>query len=69
MHTGILQEWFGFYWWTSRPFAILVVVLLIILPLVLFRRVGESNLHLQCELAIIPQSCISVVIYLSVKES
>lgn len=41
IHTGILQEWFGFYWWTSRPFAILFVVLLIILPLVLFRRVDS----------------------------
>lgn len=41
IHTGILQEWFGFYWWTSRPVAILFVVLLVILPLVLFRRVDS----------------------------
>lgn len=41
VHTGILQEWFGFYWWTSRPFAILFVLLLIILPLVLLRRVDS----------------------------
>ncbi|XP_057523285.1 amino acid transporter AVT6C-like [Amaranthus tricolor] len=41
IHTGILQEWFGFYWWTSRSFAILFVVLIVILPLVLFRRVDS----------------------------
>ncbi|KAL2896969.1 Amino acid transporter AVT6C [Bienertia sinuspersici] len=41
IHTGLLQEWFGFYWWTSRAFAILFVVLLVILPLVLFRRVDS----------------------------
>ncbi|XP_057537906.1 amino acid transporter AVT6C-like isoform X2 [Amaranthus tricolor] len=41
IHTGLLQEWFGFYWWTSRAFAILLVVLLVILPLVLFRRVDS----------------------------
>uniref|UniRef100_A0A803M424 Amino acid transporter transmembrane domain-containing protein n=1 Tax=Chenopodium quinoa TaxID=63459 RepID=A0A803M424_CHEQI len=41
IHTGLLQEWFGFYWWTSRAFAILFVVILVILPLVLFRRVDS----------------------------
>ena len=41
IHTGLLQEWFGFHWWTSRAFALLIVVLLVILPLVLFRRIGN----------------------------
>uniref|UniRef100_A0A7C9DI66 Amino acid transporter transmembrane domain-containing protein n=2 Tax=Opuntia streptacantha TaxID=393608 RepID=A0A7C9DI66_OPUST len=41
IHTGLLQEWFGFHWWTSRAFALLIVVLLVILPLVLFRRIDS----------------------------
>lgn len=38
-HLGVLQEWFGFHWWNTRPFALLLVILLIILPLVSYRRV------------------------------
>lgn len=41
IHTGLLQEWFGFHWWTSRAFALLIVVLLVILPLVLLRRIDS----------------------------
>lgn len=41
VHTGILQEWFGFYWWTSRAFALLFVVLFVLLPLVLLRRIDS----------------------------
>lgn len=39
MHLGVLQEWFGIHWWNSRAFALLFVVILVVLPLVLFRRV------------------------------
>ncbi|KAI9110675.1 hypothetical protein K1719_018113 [Acacia pycnantha] len=38
VHLGILQQWLGIYWWTSREFALLVIVILT-LPLVLYRRV------------------------------
>ncbi|CAH9126394.1 unnamed protein product [Cuscuta epithymum] len=38
-HLGILQEWFGIHWWTSRAFSIFLVVLFVMLPLVLYRRV------------------------------
>ncbi|XVE69508.1 hypothetical protein DITRI_Ditri09bG0157700 [Diplodiscus trichospermus] len=38
-HLGVLQEWFGIHWWNSRAFAILFIVVFIMLPLVLFRRV------------------------------
>ncbi|CAH9101552.1 unnamed protein product [Cuscuta epithymum] len=38
-HLGILQEWFGIHWWTSRAFSIFLVVLFVLLPLVLYRRV------------------------------
>ncbi|KAJ1401133.1 Amino acid transporter, transmembrane domain [Sesbania bispinosa] len=40
-HLGILQEWFGIHWWTSRAFALLIVALVIMLPLVMLRRVDS----------------------------
>ncbi|KAK4776665.1 hypothetical protein SAY86_005353 [Trapa natans] len=39
IHIGVLQEWFGSYWWNSREFALLFTVIFVLLPLVLFRRV------------------------------
>ena len=41
VHLGVLQEWFGIHWWNSRAFAIPFIVVFIMLPLVLFRRVGQ----------------------------
>ncbi|KAG5558087.1 hypothetical protein RHGRI_008108 [Rhododendron griersonianum] len=38
-HLGVLEEWFGIYWWNSRAFALLFVLVFVLLPLVLFRRV------------------------------
>ncbi|KAF7148665.1 hypothetical protein RHSIM_Rhsim03G0149400 [Rhododendron simsii] len=38
-HSGVLEEWFGIYWWNSRAFALLFVLVFVLLPLVLFRRV------------------------------
>ncbi|KAK7300464.1 hypothetical protein RJT34_11308 [Clitoria ternatea] len=40
-HLGILQEWFGIHWWTSRAFALLIVAIFIMLPLVMLRRVDS----------------------------
>ncbi|XP_028778811.1 amino acid transporter AVT6C-like [Neltuma alba] len=37
VHLGILQQWLGIHWWTSREFALLVIVF-VMLPLVLYRR-------------------------------
>lgn len=39
VHVGVLQEWFGFQWWNSREISILIVVVFVMLPLVLLRRV------------------------------
>lgn len=36
---GVLPEWFGQYWWTSRE-VVLVAAAVILLPLVLRKRVG-----------------------------
>lgn len=45
VHLGVLQQWFGVHWWNSREFALLVILLLVLLPLVLYRRVGKLLLH------------------------
>ncbi|KAM6583111.1 hypothetical protein CsatB_010113 [Cannabis sativa] len=39
VHLGVLREWFGIHWWNSREFSILVIVVFVMLPLVLLRRV------------------------------
>lgn len=39
VHLGVLQEWFGIHWWNTRAVAILFIVIFVMLPLVLFRRV------------------------------
>jgi len=46
-HLGILQEWFGINWLTSRAFALLFVALFIMLPLVMLRRVGQYYYYTQ----------------------
>ncbi|KAL3524032.1 hypothetical protein ACH5RR_016866 [Cinchona calisaya] len=38
-HLGVLQEWFGVHWWNTRAVAILFIVVFVMLPLVLYRRV------------------------------
>ncbi|KAI3974699.1 hypothetical protein MKX01_004428 [Papaver californicum] len=38
-HLGIFQEWFGTHWWNSRTFALLFMVIFVIAPLVLLKRV------------------------------
>ncbi|KAH9616375.1 hypothetical protein KSS87_004576 [Heliosperma pusillum] len=39
LHLGVLREWFGPQWWTTRPYALLFVVVFILLPLVLVRHI------------------------------
>ncbi|KAK6145633.1 hypothetical protein DH2020_022453 [Rehmannia glutinosa] len=41
VHLGVLQEWFGIQWWNSRAFSLLFVVLLVLLPLLLLRRIDS----------------------------
>lgn len=45
LHLGVLQEWFGSHWWNAQPCALLFVVVFVLLPLVLFRRVGKLILY------------------------
>jgi hypothetical protein len=42
-HAGVLGELFSARWWTGREFVILVMVVVVLLPLVLLRRVGEYS--------------------------
>ncbi|KAM0827782.1 hypothetical protein ACQ4PT_067963 [Festuca glaucescens] len=44
-HAGVLGELFGARWWTGREFVILVTAVVVLLPLVLLRRVGEYSWH------------------------
>lgn len=41
VHLGVLQEWFGVHWWTSRASTLLFVVLVVLLPLLLLRRIDS----------------------------
>ncbi|KAH6837441.1 Transmembrane amino acid transporter family protein [Perilla frutescens var. hirtella] len=38
-HLGVLQEWFGVHWWNIRAVALLFIVVFVMLPLLLYRRV------------------------------
>uniref|UniRef100_A0A0D9V7B4 Amino acid transporter transmembrane domain-containing protein n=1 Tax=Leersia perrieri TaxID=77586 RepID=A0A0D9V7B4_9ORYZ len=44
-HAGVLRELFGAQWWTAREIVILVTAVVVLLPLVLRRRVGELLLE------------------------
>lgn len=43
-HAGILEEWFGFHWWNGRVPILVLTIVLILAPLVSFKRVGKSAL-------------------------
>ncbi|WCJ35605.1 Transmembrane amino acid transporter family protein [Euphorbia peplus] len=40
-HLGIMEEWFGPHWWTSRFFLLLLTTLLVFSPLISFKRVDS----------------------------
>uniref|UniRef100_A0A6V7QSE9 Amino acid transporter transmembrane domain-containing protein n=1 Tax=Ananas comosus var. bracteatus TaxID=296719 RepID=A0A6V7QSE9_ANACO len=40
-HAGVLQEWFGEQWWNGREVALLFIVVFVLLPLVLPKRVDS----------------------------
>lgn len=48
VHLGILQQWFGIHWWNSREFALLFTLVFVMLPLVLYKRVGECYNWIFC---------------------
>ncbi|CAL0322522.1 unnamed protein product [Lupinus luteus] len=40
-YSGVLEEWFGQHWWSTRPVLLLFTMLLVFLPLASFRRVDS----------------------------
>lgn len=40
-HAGILEEWFGFHWWNGRVQILLLTTVLILAPLVSFKKVDS----------------------------
>ncbi|KAJ0547223.1 putative amino acid transporter, transmembrane domain-containing protein [Helianthus annuus] len=40
-HLGLMQEWFGHQWWTSRSVLLLLTSLLVFSPLISFKRVDS----------------------------
>uniref|UniRef100_A0A7N0UKM5 Amino acid transporter transmembrane domain-containing protein n=1 Tax=Kalanchoe fedtschenkoi TaxID=63787 RepID=A0A7N0UKM5_KALFE len=40
-HSGVMEEWFGLHWWTSRSSLMLCTTLFVIAPLISFRRVDS----------------------------
>lgn len=40
-HKGVMEEWFGQHWWTSRISLMLLTTLFIFAPLISFKRVGK----------------------------
>ena len=55
-HAGVLGELFGARWWTGREFVMLVTAVVVLLPLVLLRRVGEYSVTvaINCTTALAP---------------
>ncbi|XP_058110523.1 amino acid transporter AVT6C-like [Magnolia sinica] len=41
VHLGVLQEWLGVHWWTTRACVLLLVALFVMLPLILLKRVDS----------------------------
>ncbi|CAA0843348.1 Transmembrane amino acid transporter family protein [Striga hermonthica] len=42
-HTGVMEEWFGLHWWTTRSSILLLTTVFVFAPLISFKRVGEKN--------------------------
>lgn len=40
-HLGVMQEWFGHHWWTGRSVLLLLTTLLVLAPLISFKRVDS----------------------------
>lgn len=41
-HSGVVEEWFGQHWWTTRSSLLLLTTLFVFVPLISFKRVGMS---------------------------
>lgn len=41
-YSGVVEEWFGQRWWSTRPVLLFLTAILVLVPLASFRRVGTS---------------------------
>ncbi|XP_051139714.1 amino acid transporter AVT6A-like [Andrographis paniculata] len=42
-HTGVLEEWFGLHWWTTRSSILLLTTIFVFVPLISFKRVDSLS--------------------------
>ncbi|KAG8377438.1 hypothetical protein BUALT_Bualt08G0032900 [Buddleja alternifolia] len=40
-HTGVMEEWFGLHWWTTRSSILLLTTVFVFAPLISFKRVDS----------------------------
>ncbi|KAK4478318.1 hypothetical protein RD792_017608 [Penstemon davidsonii] len=40
-HTGVMEEWFGLHWWTTRSSILLLTTIFVFAPLISFKRVDS----------------------------
>ncbi|EYU34198.1 hypothetical protein ABFS82_03G029800 [Erythranthe guttata] len=40
-HTGVVEEWFGLHWWTTRSSILLLTTIFVFAPLISFKRVDS----------------------------
>lgn len=59
-HTGVMEEWLGQHWWTSRAFLLMSTTLLVFAPLISFKRVGKVLPPISCLLISIVAQAKSV---------
>ncbi|CAF1858550.1 unnamed protein product [Brassica oleracea var. botrytis] len=51
-HAGILEGWFGEYWWNTRTFVLLITTLLVFAPLTSFKRIDSLRFTSAISLAL-----------------
>ncbi|GFY86837.1 transmembrane amino acid transporter family protein [Actinidia rufa] len=45
-HAGVLEGWFGVYWWNRRTFILLVITLAVFAPLACLKRIDSLKIHI-----------------------
>ncbi|MBA0627169.1 hypothetical protein Godav_004714 [Gossypium davidsonii] len=68
VHLGVLQQWFGIHWWNTRAFALLFTLIFVLLPLVVFKRVGQYT-PIQERGKVFKASCSEMLTQISIKKS
>ncbi|KAL8490213.1 hypothetical protein ACS0TY_025452 [Phlomoides rotata] len=59
-HTGVMEEWFGLHWWTTRSSILLLTTIFVLAPLISFKRV--DSLRYTSALSVILAVVVVVII-------